>query len=72
MTGSLGGSRITIAAANELADLDRFASFLLEQSPELAAIVAEEIIAKAQVLSLTNITAALRCSQHRSQIPDHL
>ena len=35
-----------------LADLDRFAAFLHEQSPELAAIVAEEIIAKAQVLSL--------------------
>jgi toxin ParE1/3/4 len=34
-----------------LSDLDRFAASLLEQSPELAAIVAEEIIAKAQVLS---------------------
>jgi hypothetical protein len=29
-----------------LADLDRFAAFLKEQSPELAAIVAEEIIAR--------------------------
>jgi len=34
-----------------LADLDRFAAFLQEQSPELAAIVAEEIIARAQLLS---------------------
>lgn len=33
-----------------LADLDRFAAFLEEQSPELAAIVAEEIIARAQLL----------------------
>ena len=34
-----------------LADLDRFAAFLQDQSPELAAIVAEEIIARAQLLS---------------------
>ena len=34
-----------------LADLDRFAAFLYDQSPELAAIVAQEIIARAQVLS---------------------
>jgi plasmid stabilization system protein ParE len=36
-----------------LADLDRFAAFLHEQSPELAAVVAQEIIARAQVLSLS-------------------
>jgi toxin ParE1/3/4 len=34
-----------------LADLDRFAAFLHDQSPELAAVVAREIIAKVQVLS---------------------
>src|SRR5205814_2799796 len=34
-----------------LADLDRFAAFLQEQSAELAAIVAEEIVARAQLLS---------------------
>ncbi|OFW20631.1 MAG: hypothetical protein A3G21_22185 [Acidobacteria bacterium RIFCSPLOWO2_12_FULL_66_21] len=34
-----------------LADLDRFAAFLQDQSPELAAIVADEIIARAQLLS---------------------
>src|SRR4030095_7712136 len=34
-----------------LADLDRFAAFLQDQSPELAANVAQEIIARAQVLS---------------------
>ena len=34
-----------------LADLDRFAAFLQEQSSELAAIVAEEIITRAQLLS---------------------
>ena len=34
-----------------LADLDRFATFLQGQSPELAAVVAEEIIARAQLLS---------------------
>lgn len=34
-----------------LADLGRFAAFLHDQSPELAAIVAREIIARAQVLS---------------------
>ena len=34
-----------------LADLDRFAAFLHDQSPELAAFVAREIIARAQVLS---------------------
>ena len=34
-----------------LADLDRFAAFLHDQSPELAVVVAREIIARAQVLS---------------------
>jgi len=34
-----------------LADLDRFAAFLQDQSPQLATIVAEEIIARAQLLS---------------------
>jgi toxin ParE1/3/4 len=34
-----------------LADLDRFATFLQDQSPEIAAVVAEEIIARAQLLS---------------------
>jgi plasmid stabilization system protein ParE len=34
-----------------LADLDRFAAFLQDQSPQLAAIVADEIIARAQLLS---------------------
>jgi plasmid stabilization system protein ParE len=34
-----------------LADLDRFAALLHDQSPELAAIVAREIMARAQVLS---------------------
>jgi len=34
-----------------LADLERFAAFLHERSPELAAIVAQEIVARAQVLS---------------------
>lgn len=34
-----------------LADLNRFAAFLLEQSPELAAVVADAIISKTQILS---------------------
>jgi toxin ParE1/3/4 len=34
-----------------LANLERFAAFLHDQSPELAAIIAEEIVARAQVLS---------------------
>jgi plasmid stabilization system protein ParE len=34
-----------------IADLDRFAAFLHDQSPELATIVAHEIIARARVLS---------------------
>ena len=34
-----------------LADLDRFAAFLHDRSPELAAVVAREIIARSQVLS---------------------
>jgi plasmid stabilization system protein ParE len=34
-----------------LADLDRFAAFLHDESSDLAAIVAAEIIARAQVLS---------------------
>ena len=33
-----------------LADLDRFAAFLEQHYPRLAKIVAEEIIAKAQIL----------------------
>ena len=33
-----------------LADLDRFAAFLQDQSPQVAALVAEEIIARAQIL----------------------
>lgn len=38
-------------SADALADLDRFAAFLHDQSPELAAVIAGEIIARAQVLS---------------------
>jgi plasmid stabilization system protein ParE len=34
-----------------LADLDRFAAFLHDRSPEVAAIVAREIVARAQALS---------------------
>jgi plasmid stabilization system protein ParE len=34
-----------------LADLDWFAAFLLERSPELAATVADAIIARTQILS---------------------
>jgi plasmid stabilization system protein ParE len=34
-----------------LADLNRFAAFLQEQSPELAAIVADAIIARTQILT---------------------
>jgi plasmid stabilization system protein ParE len=34
-----------------LADLDRFVDFLNEERPSLAAVVADEIIAKAQVLT---------------------
>jgi plasmid stabilization system protein ParE len=34
-----------------LSDLDRFAAFLQQQHPTLAKIVAEEIVAEAQVLS---------------------
>ena len=34
-----------------LADLTRFAAFLQEQSPELAAMVGDAIIARAQILS---------------------
>lgn len=34
-----------------LADLDRFSSLLQQHHPSLAAVVAEEIIAKAQILS---------------------
>ena len=34
-----------------LADLDRFAAFLHDESPELAAVVAEEIITRAQLLA---------------------
>jgi plasmid stabilization system protein ParE len=38
-------------SVDALADLDRFAAFLEQRHPHLAAIVAEEIIAQAQVLS---------------------
>jgi plasmid stabilization system protein ParE len=38
-------------SADALADLDRFADFLAERHPRLAAIVAREIIAKLQILS---------------------
>jgi plasmid stabilization system protein ParE len=38
-------------SAAALADLDRFAAFLHQRHPELAAIVAAEIRAKAEVLS---------------------
>jgi plasmid stabilization system protein ParE len=38
-------------SADALADLDRFAAFLQDQSPELAAVVADEIIARAELLS---------------------
>ncbi len=38
-------------SADALADLDRFAHFLERQHPSLAAIVAEEIVAKTRVLS---------------------
>ena len=38
-------------SGDALADLDRFATFLQDQSSELAAIVADEIIARAQLLS---------------------
>jgi plasmid stabilization system protein ParE len=34
-----------------LADLDRFSAFLQQQHPDLASAVAQEITAKAQVLS---------------------
>ena len=34
-----------------LADLDRFAAFLQDQSPELAAVVADAIIARTHLLS---------------------
>jgi plasmid stabilization system protein ParE len=38
-------------AEDALADLDRFAAFLAGQSPELAATVADAIIARTQILS---------------------
>jgi plasmid stabilization system protein ParE len=38
-------------SADALADLDRFARFLRRQHPQLARIVADEIIEKAQVLT---------------------
>jgi plasmid stabilization system protein ParE len=38
-------------SAAALADLDRFAAFLHEHHPQLAAIVATEICAKAEILS---------------------
>ena len=38
-------------SANALADLDRFATFLRENHPTLSAVVAREIVAKAQILS---------------------
>jgi plasmid stabilization system protein ParE len=39
-------------SAAALADLDRFAAFLQKHHPMLAAIVAREILAKAQILEL--------------------
>ena len=38
-------------SADALADLNRFAAFLSETHPQLAAIVAREIIAKTELLS---------------------
>ena len=38
-------------SGDALADLDRFADFLHAQSPALAALVAEAIIARTQILS---------------------
>jgi plasmid stabilization system protein ParE len=38
-------------SADALADLDRFAEFLTEHHPRLAPVVAQAIVAKAQVLS---------------------
>jgi plasmid stabilization system protein ParE len=37
-------------SADALADLDRFAAFLHDESPELATIVAQEIITRAEIL----------------------
>jgi hypothetical protein len=47
----VAGSIVLEWSDDALADLDRFAAFLHDQSPELAAIVAQEIITRAQVLS---------------------
>jgi plasmid stabilization system protein ParE len=38
-------------SAAALADLDRFAAFLRDSHPTLAAVVAREIVTKAQILS---------------------
>jgi plasmid stabilization system protein ParE len=40
-------------SADALADLDRFADFLARHHPRLAPIVAEQIIARVQILSET-------------------
>lgn len=38
-------------SAEALADLDRFAEFLHDRQPHLAAVVAREIVAQAQILA---------------------
>ena len=47
----MGGSIELSWSDDALADLNRFAAFLQEHSPELATIVAEAIIARTQILS---------------------
>ena len=39
-------------SASALADLDRFAEFLRDRHPRLASVVAEEILAKAQIIQV--------------------
>ena len=59
MAADVGHARVPTVARpvaiewslDALADLDRFAAFLYEQFPELAARVASELIARAEVLS---------------------
>ena len=48
---SVAGSVDLDWSADALADLDRFVAFLQDQSSELAAIVADEILTRAQLLS---------------------
>ena len=48
---SVAGSVDVDWSDDALADLDRFAAFLQDQSAEVAAVVADEIIARAQLLS---------------------